>query len=67
MRDICFVWITPRAFCIAGRHWEQASLSVRLPTPVAFAATLISHANFANGSVTRQASAARDMVALATE
>jgi hypothetical protein len=61
--SIRFVWITPRAFCIAGRHWEQASLSARSPTPVAFATTLISRENFAIGSATRQAVAPMHPVA----
>ena len=52
---IRFVWIMPRAFCIAARHWEQASHLARSPTPVAFATIPISPANFASGSVTRRA------------
>jgi AraC family transcriptional regulator, positive regulator of tynA and feaB len=49
--SIRFVWITPRASCIAGRHWEQASLSARSPTPAASVTILISPENFAAGSV----------------
>jgi hypothetical protein len=64
---IRFVWITPRGFCIAGRHWEQASLSARSPTRAAFATILISHENFDIGSVTRQAPTQKDLVAPSTE
>jgi hypothetical protein len=41
----------PRAFCSAGRCWAQANLSARSPTLAAFATILISHENFAAGSV----------------
>ena len=52
---IRFVWITPRAFYIAGRRSIRASLSARLPTPAAFATIQISPENFAIDSVARRA------------
>jgi hypothetical protein len=54
-------------FCIAEDHWEQASLSARSLTPLAFATTLISHESFDIGSGTRQAPTQKDLVILATE
>jgi hypothetical protein len=53
--SICFVWSMPHSFCIEGRCWAQASLSVKSPTPLALPTTPISHENFATGSVTHQA------------
>src|SRR6516165_1578810 len=50
-----FVWITPRAFCIAAPRWRQASLSARSRTPAASATTPISRGDFAIASATRQA------------
>src|SRR5262249_32987765 len=50
-----FVWITPRAFCIAACRWRQASLSPRSRTPAAFATTPISRGDCAIGLATRQA------------
>ena len=52
---IRFVWITPRAFYIAGRSWPQISLSARSLTPAAFATIEISPENFAIDSVARRA------------
>jgi hypothetical protein len=59
---IRFGWTKPHTFCIAEGHWEQASLSARSLTPVAFATTLISHESFDIGSVTRQAPTQKDLV-----
>src|SRR5260370_12437781 len=50
----------PRTFCFAGRRSIRASLSARLPTPAAFATTLILHENFAIGSVTHRAHTPKD-------
>jgi hypothetical protein len=47
----------------AGRCWAQASRSATSPMPAAFATTLISRENFANGSVVRQVPTPEDMVA----
>ena len=54
-RGTRFVWITPRAFCIAARRWRQASLSARSRTTAASATTPISREDFAIASATRQA------------
>ena len=59
-----FVWITPRAFYIAGRRWTQASLSARSPTPAALATILISHENSATGSVMPLAAIRKNLIAL---
>ena len=56
----CFVWITPRAFCIAAPRLRQASVSARSRTPAAFATTHISRGDFATGSATRQAVAPKE-------
>jgi hypothetical protein len=64
---IRFGWIMRHTFCIAEDHWEQASLSSRSLTPLAFATTLISHESFDIGSGTRQARTQKDLVTLATE
>jgi hypothetical protein len=59
--------VKPHTFCVAEDHWEQASLSSRSLTPLAFATTLISHESFDIGSGTRQARTQKDLVTLATE
>jgi len=64
---IRFGWIMRHTFCIAEDHGEQASLSARSLTPLAFATTLISHESFDIGSGTRQAPTQKDLVTLATE
>jgi hypothetical protein len=64
---IRFGWIKRHTFCIAEDHWEQANLSARSLTPLAFATTLISHESFDIGSVIRQAPTQKDLVTLATE
>jgi hypothetical protein len=60
-------WSMPRAFCNAGHCSVQSSLSVRSPTPAAFATIRISHEDSAIGSVTCRAPIRREMVTLATE
>src|ERR1700716_615980 len=57
----------PRAFGSRGRRSIRASLSARLPTPAAFATTLILHENFAIGSVTHRAHILKDTTPLATK
>src|ERR1700704_5329483 len=57
----------PRTFCFAGRRSIRASLSARLPTPAAFATTLILHENFAIDSVTHRAHILKDTTPLATK
>jgi hypothetical protein len=57
----------PSAFCFAGRRSIRACLSARLPTPAAFATTLILHENFAIGSVAHRAHTLKDTTPLATK
>src|ERR1700738_4267623 len=57
----------PHTFCFARRRSIRASLSARLPTPAAFATTLILHENFAIGSVTHRAHTLKDTTSLATK
>ena len=54
--------VKPHTFCIAEDHWEQASLSERSLTPLAFATTLISHESFDVGSVARRAPTQKDLI-----